>query len=338
MQKIVFGVGVFVVVFLLVGLFLPATSRFVVSAEIDAPPATVFALVNDMRRRQLWSSINASDPNARIEFSGAARGVGASVSWNGAVAGSGTETIVESRAFDYVESLINAGEPGEARSWFEIALGASGSSVVRRGFEHAYGFNLVGRYFGLFVTGVLRRDYEAGLARLKDAAESLPRTDFSDLEIDRLRVEPLDIAYVQVSSPPNPAQMSRALGDAYAQVLDFIDREALTVAGAPLSITRSFSGAELRFDAGIPVRGVDDATRRDHPRVRIGRSYGGTVLRVSHTGSYDRLAETHRKISAYLAATGIERNGDAWESYVTDPAEVDSSELLTYIYYPVSKD
>jgi len=56
---------------------------------------------------------------------------------------------------------------------------------------------------------------------------------------------------------------------------------------------------------------------------------------VKHIGSYRELATTHRKISAYLAATGIERNGPAWESYVSDPGKVPEAELLTYVYYPV---
>ena len=44
---------------------------------------------------------------------------------------------------------------------------------------------------------------------------------------------------------------------------------------------------------------------------------------------------THRKISAYLAAHGIERNGAAWESYVSDPGDVPEEQLITYVYYPI---
>ena len=33
--------------------------------------------------------------------------------------------------------------------------------------------------------------------------------------------------------------------------------------------------------------------------------------------------------------SGIERAGDAWESYESDPARVAESDLLTYVYYPV---
>ena len=88
----------------------------------------------------------------------------------------------------------------------------------------------------------------------------------------------------------------------------------------------------------IPVRGVTDATPRDGPGVRIGRTYGGPVIRVRHVGSYRNLTDTHRKITAYLAALGIERNGASWESYVSDPAKIAEQDLLTFVYYPVVAD
>jgi len=109
-------------------------------------------------------------------------------------------------------------------------------------------------------------------------------------------------------------------------------------AGAPLAITRTFVGADMLFDAAIPVRGVTDTTPMDGPGVRIGTTYGGPAIRVRHVGSYRNLTVTHRKIAAYLAAHGIERNGASWESYVSDPAKVAEENLLTYVYYPVAAD
>lgn len=334
LQKLLYGIGAFIAVLLVIGLALPRYGRFVVSTGIDAPPATVFALVNDMRRSLLWSPVSDADPNARVVVSGPARGAGSSLTWDGAIAGSGTQTIVESRPYEYVETLINAGEAAETRTWFEISGDAAGSRV-EWSFEHDYGFNVIGRYAGLVVTPVLRREHERQLQELKALAESLPRADFSDLEIERVRVEAEDIAYVRTTAPPQPDRMSAALGESYFQVLRFMDRHGLHAAGAPLSIARAFRGAELSFDAGIPVRGVTAATPRDDAPVRIGRSYGGDAIRVRHIGPYRGLAATHRKIAAYLAALGIERAGDAWESYVSDPTEVDEAVLVTYVYYPV---
>lgn len=334
MQKLLYGAIAFVALLVIIGYSLPRTHHVEVSIEIDAHPATVFALINDFRRVALWTPVADTDPNVRIVYSGERRGVGATMGWDGAIVGSGTQTIVASKPFEQIDMRINPGETGEALSRFELVRG-TGTTIVNWGFDADYGLNVVGRYFAAMLGGIVARDYRAGLENLKALAESLPSADFSDLEIEQILVKAADIAYLQTTSRPEPAAMSIAMGKAYFQVLNYIDRAGLEVAGAPLSITRTFSGAELAFDAAIPVHGVTAATRRDDASVKLGRTYAGAVVRVRHVGSYRALTTTHRKISAYLAAHGIERNGPAWESYVSDPGDVPEDRLITYVYYPV---
>mgnify|MGYP001555751741 FL=1 len=335
MQKLLYGILAFIILLLVIGLALPRHARVEVETRIDAYPATVFALVNDFRRMAMWSPWLEADPNARIVQSGPARGVGATMTWDGSIIGTGTQIITESRPFTHVATTINPGESGEARTWFDLE-GDGGSTQVTWRFETDYGFNVLGRFFGLAFAGIVRRDYESGLAGLRDYAESLPGADFSDLQIEQLVVEAAEIAYLPTTSIPEPAAISEAMGDAYFEILSFIDTQGLAEAGAPLSITRSFSGSELLFDAAIPVRGVTGDTPREGHRVKIGSTYAGTVIRVRHVGSYRTLGATHYKIGAYLGALGIKRAGAAWESYVSDPTKVPEAELVTYVYYPVS--
>jgi effector-binding domain-containing protein len=336
-QKVLYGVLACLVALVLIGLALPRKHSIEVSTEIDAHPATVFAQVNDLRRFMLWAPWAGTDPNARFIYSGSTRGEGATVTWDGALIGSGTQTITESRPFEYVGIVMNPGATGEARSWFRLVPG-TGTTVVHWGFETDHGMNVVGRYFAAMLGSVVARDYEAGLASLKELAENLPAADFSDIDVEHLLVEPIEIAYLPARSRPEPDATAEALGRAYFEILNFIDEHGLAEAGAPISITRTFAGSELLFDAAIPVRGVGDGTPRDGQPVKIGTTYGGPVIRVRHTGSYRKLGVTHRKIAAYLAAHGIERNGSAWESYVSDPAKVAEQDLLTYVYYPVRTD
>ena len=111
-----------------------------------------------------------------------------------------------------------------------------------------------------------------------------------------------------------------------------------------MSIGGIFNGSALQFNAAIPIRGLDgdgDTPQADsavQQSVQLGKSYEGRVIRVKHIGSYRELGRTHDKIAAYLAAFGISRNGDAWESYVSDPTRVDEDELLTYVYYPIEQE
>jgi effector-binding domain-containing protein len=333
-QKVIYGIGALFALLIIIGFTLPRTNRVEVSIEIDAHAATIFALVNDFHRFTLWSPWVETDPNARFLHSGANRGESAILTWDGSIIGSGSQMISESRPIDYVGIVMNPGEPGEAKSWFALTPGV-GTTMVTWGFEADYGMNILGRYFASMLGGIVASDYKDGLAALKDLAESLPSADFSDIEIEHIVVEASDIAYLPATSRPEPAAISEAMGAAYFQILNFIDEHGLSDAGAPLSITRDFSGAELSFDAAIPIRGLNDATPRNTVGVRIGQTYAGPVIRVRHMGSYRQLSVTHRKISAYLAALGIERNGPAWESYVSDPGNVAENDLMTYVYYPI---
>lgn len=335
MQKLLYGIASFIVLLIIVGLALPRHARVEVTTSIDAHPPIVFALINDFHRVSLWSPWLDTDPNARVVYAGPVRGVGATMTWDGSIIGTGSQVITETRPFEFIETVVNPRESGEHRSWFDLDS-QNGMTTVTWSYEADQGYNIVARYFSLLLSGVVQRDYELGLSRLKDLAETLPNADFSDIEIEQISVDAVDIAFRSTTSVPEPSAMSDAMGDAYFEILSFIDEHGLQEAGAPLSITRSFSGSELLFDAGIPVRGLDAATPRSDASVRIGQTYAGTVIRVRHVGSYRTLGQTHQKIAAYLAALDIERTGDAWESYVSDPTKVAEAELLTYIYYPVA--
>lgn len=334
MQKILYGIGAAIVLLAIGGLGLPRRAEVVVQMDIDAHPATVFALLNDFRRVSLWAPFTATDPNARIVYSGPARGAGATVTWDGSVIGTGSEVITESRPFERVATAISAGTEVTSASVFDL-VASDGATWLTWTYTTDYGYNIVGRYIALLLEDTIRQDNSRSLANLRELSESLPRADFSDLDIEHIVVEAQAIAYLPTTSVPEPSAISEAMGEAYFRILSFIDEQGLNEAGAPISVTRSFSGGMLQFDAAIPVRGVSDDTPRDSSGVRIGETYAGPVIRAKHIGSYRSLAQTHAKIAAYLAALGIERAGPTWESYVSDPTKVAERELLTYVYYPI---
>lgn len=334
MKRVLKWSGAGLLFLLVVGLFLP--SRAIVDREvlIDAHAATVFALLNDFRQINKWSPMFDGDPNAQVEFSGPPRGTGASMAWDGHIVGQGRQTIVESIPYEAISIQYEFEDRSPAADRFSLS---TQNAITRVAWRHEidYGFNVGGRYLGLMQDSIIGPEQEDGLGRLKEFAESLPNADFSDIEIEQLVVEASTIAYLRTTSIPEATAISEAMGDAYFSVLGFIDRHGLVEAGAPLSITRTFSGSELVFDAAIPVRGLTAETPRSEEAVKIGTTYTGPVIRVKHVGPYRGLGRTHDKIAAYLAALGIERNGDAWESYISDPTRTSESELLTYVYYPI---
>lgn len=336
-KKLASGLGGALLLWLLVGLVLPATGRVQRSIDIAAYPATIYALLNDFHQVSKWSPQREKDANARFVIAGPRRGVGASLSWQGSIIGEGSQTIVESRPYERVASQLELDGGDEAIMTIDLEEGEMTTRVTWT-FEQHYGLDLPARYFGLLLDGIVSEDTERGLAALKVLAESLPPSNFSDLEVEQMVVESAPLAYRPTSSEPLARAISEALGEAYFEVLSFIDEHGLSEAGAPVSISRAYSGAELRFDAAIPVRGNTGFSPPAESAVKIGQSYGGPVIRAKHVGSYLTLGRTHDKIAAYLAALGLSRNGDAWEAYVSDPTRTPEDELLTYIYYPIQPE
>ena len=334
MRRLLLASVSLIALLLVIGLALPRHGHVQAAIDIDAYPATVFALANDFRRMSLWSSLTDSDPNTRVVFSGPARGVGAIMTWDGAIIGSGTQVISASEPVQRIEISMNPGAAGEARSTLRFNQN-NGTTRVTWSQDIDYGFNVAGRYLDLLRRDMIRDNYETGLARLKELAESLPREDFSDIEIEHLHVEAARIAYLSTRSRPEASAISRAMGEAYFEILRFIDANDLREAGAPISIMQEFAGNDLSFQAAIPIDGADLEVPSDTSPVRIGQTYAGPVVRVQHVGSYRALGRTHAKIAAYLAAAGIERAGAAWESYASDPTKVEERELVTLVYYPI---
>lgn len=335
MIRLFYSIGALLLAVTVVGVFLPSSGRVQREAVIDAPPVTVYAVLDDLRRVPDWSPWIEDDPHAQLDFSTPASGPGAALRWDGIRLGTGGQTIVESVPNRLIHAQLVLGHGQPIRSVFELSVTATGTHL-RWICETEFGINLLDRYRGLFLESGIGRDLERGLSNIGTLAESLPRADWSDIEVERLVVQPAEIAYLTARSLPTAESISDAMGEAYFSVLAFMDRHGLQEAGPPLSISRRFSGSEFVFDAAIPVRGVSDDTPRSANGIQLGRTYGGPAIRGRHIGSYRNLRQTHEKIAAYLAAHGIARAGDAWESYVSDPTRTPESELVTDVYYPIS--
>lgn len=326
------GIGGFLTVLLLIGFALPRESRFRISTNIDAADATVYLQLIDPSRMQHW--LFDADDETRYVFDGPDRGVDAAMSWDGA--SSGKLRIIDAIPYTQLIARMNEGETGDAQLLFRLA-DQQATTDVRLEFVHDYGLNIVGRYFGLLATGVLRREYQQALARLKGLAEGLPTADFGDLTINDVMIDATPVAFVAATSLPDPDSISAMLGASYAEVLRFIDNNGLAPAGSPMSVSHGYIGNKRRFDVGIPVSGTDTSTPTGDTRVRIAESYSGHAVMVEHTDDWEKLGETHRKIAAYLAAAGIERNGAPWETYVDHATQAVQPGMTTEIYYPIRR-
>src|SRR5262245_40364188 len=99
LKKILLGVAAVLAIIILGFVILvstrPADFRISRSAKMAAPPAKVFAQVNDFHNWDAWSPWAKLDPNAKATFGGESSGKGATFAWSGNdKVGEGRQTIV----------------------------------------------------------------------------------------------------------------------------------------------------------------------------------------------------------------------------------------------------
>ena len=162
-----------IVVVLVLAARKPAGFRIERATSIKAPPDKIFALINDFRNWRAWSPWERMDPNLRRSYGGAERGEGAVYEWEGnSKVGKGRMEIVEAPPPSRVAIKLDFLKPFEAHNTAEFTLVPRGESTEVTWAMH--GPNLfIGKVMGVFMSmdRMIGKDFEAGLANLKTAAE-----------------------------------------------------------------------------------------------------------------------------------------------------------------------
>ena len=164
--------AILVLVFVVGGLVMPKGYQVERSERIQAPVEIVFAQVNDLRNWEKWSPWNSADPTMQISYSENPVGQGGSYSWTGEGAGEGNLTIVRSVAPSRIETRLDFGEMGSAEGYWDFSH-AAGVTSLTWGFS-GQNSGILGGWFTLMMDGMIGPQFEAGLAAIKEIAESTP--------------------------------------------------------------------------------------------------------------------------------------------------------------------
>lgn len=320
-----------------VALLLPRSAHTERSIVIDSPAPAVFAIVNGFTLFQEWSPWADLDPDTEYFFDGPRHGVGAVMAWSSTsrAIGAGSQRIVASEPDRVVRFAYEFGDQGKADAALAVEPEGAASRVTWT-LDTEFGWNLVGRYFGLAFDAMVGPDFEKGLDKLKVLAEALPTDDWSTLDMSIVELDPVVIAVTSGEAGPSADAAAPALAAAYGRVVDFLSSNGLEQAGPPVAITRSWDPDDgWSFFAGIPIaEAPKDRPERDAP-VRVGQTPEGLTAVAGHRGPYDRLEATHATLEAVVAAYGYESAGPHWEQYVSDPGVTPADELITRVCIPV---
>ena len=176
-RKILIVLVLAIGVFLAVAATKPDHFSITRSTTIQAPPATVFALVNDFHKWEDWSPWAKLDPNSKVSFDGPAEGVGAGFGWSGNNdVGEGHMKITESKPAEQIKLDLVFKRPMEGTNLTVFTFKPEGA-----GTNVAWTMSGENNFFAKMISVVINCDkmvgemFEKGLASMKAKAEAAPK-------------------------------------------------------------------------------------------------------------------------------------------------------------------
>ncbi|MEO6172030.1 MAG: SRPBCC family protein, partial [Arenimonas sp.] len=167
-----------VVLFLVIALFLPAKRVLSYSIETNRPANTVYDVVNGFHHFREWNPLLSYDNNMKVDISPDAHAIGATLKYDSSkkVVGSGTWTLAEQVPGEKVSYKIETNSIGSNKTMaitIEPVVAKSKNITVNtknlrvtQTYTVDYGWNLFGRYAGMYVNRNVGDEMKTGLARL----------------------------------------------------------------------------------------------------------------------------------------------------------------------------
>ncbi len=318
-----------------VGYLLPSQVAVQRAVTIDAPKSEVFAIISSLRAFSRWSPWNERDPKIQFSFEGPDSGVGQKMKWQSqsSEVGNGSMEIADSVRGEKLVMNIDFSKSADARSTLALDDVAGGTRVTWS-FDYVVGGNPFARYIALMMPGVVGREYERGLERLKKYVEAIPPVDFSDLAVERVSVSQRILITVEETTANTPEGMNKALGHAFKTLSAAMQSAGLAGDGPPISVAEGVTGGEVKVGVSYPVKGFPPGVKLPDG-VRSSMSEQGLALRIHHKGDTASFQKAYVELLAYAMTKGWKIRGSSWNEYPNGIGKMPGPGIEADIYLPV---
>jgi hypothetical protein len=338
--EIIVALIIVVVLGVLFGVALPDSRHIERSTEVSSPVRQIFDVIDGFHSYPSWTALRSYDPRVQLNLVGPEQGEGASVNW---VSGdprleSGSYTISGAQQDESVTWDIVNNWPGTDKKFtIEIKPKPNGKTVtITMGYDVSYGWDLVGRYAGMYLEGDPATQIQIHLTKLQDMLATFPNVDYKDTPIEAKDVESKPILFVSTTAKRTLDEVADATEKAVELIQAVVKKNKLTVSGPRMTITTNWGDENYDFDVALPVDQTEGATEP----VQAGMSYGGRVLVTTFTGSPAQLPLSRLMLKAYADTHGylIDESGEgpgrAYDE-VTSPPESPEDEQSFNVYLPI---
>jgi uncharacterized protein YndB with AHSA1/START domain len=203
LKKVLLALVALIVVLVGVVATRPSELRVERSVQVEAPPAVVYARIDDLQKFPSWSPWERLDPAMKKSFAGTPGTVGQKYTWEGNDdVGKGEMTLAEAVPNDHVVYAIHFLAPFEAEATATITLKPEGSGA-KVTWSHNGKNNFGAKAAGMFMNmdEMLGKDFAEGLSNLKKLAEE----DAAKAVAEAKKAAELAAAAVPPPAPVEPA-------------------------------------------------------------------------------------------------------------------------------------
>lgn len=338
--EFVIAAALTVLLFVVIALFLPAQARVERKIELSNPTTQVYDALNHFKLYNQWQPWATTDNLTKYTIDGEEFGVGARFSWNAMFdrqIGSGSLKIVESTPDDrIVMALENNWRGHDKTQTFILEPDTRTNSVrLRWVIDVNYGWDLVGRFAGMYLNGRVGESMNSGLGRFAALMSQVPNVDYSQIEINIVDVPSVDLVYVGESTPAAPRQWDEAeakFDAAWAEASAFVERNKLVQSGDRRRVVNALGEETNDFNLAI---GVEPAELVPAGRVQVGKSYAGRALSTEYRGHRVGLGKPRDMLRAFAMTHGYQFDRDLrgmWEEWPA--ADEETGDLTTRLYLP----
>jgi hypothetical protein len=331
--EILISLAIVLGLFVVVALVLPSKRHLVEKVETNRKLTIVFDSLNSLRRFKDWNPLVLRDPRMQLSYSGPVSGVGARMDYSSEEEGlgKGSWEIVESVPREQISYKIeNVQRGSDKRTTFSFKpTGRNNRNVeITQTYDVNYGWDLLGRYSGMYVARHVGDDMKLGLSRLVGMLASVPNEDYgiSGSKLTGFKVidRPVeDVLFVNAGNVERGNSQIQASINANSEwIKRVIDANGLEAVGPVRIVTTDLGRETYTFDVAQVVRRKDGGAVGNvalQGPVKLVQNKPAKVATASYTGYMAELEKARNGLRAWAMTSGYEvtdRPYDAWKSGV----------------------
>ncbi|MFT4179000.1 MAG: SRPBCC family protein [Thermomonas sp.] len=327
--EILISFAIVLALYLAVALALPSSRHLVEKIETNRKLTIVFDSLNSFRRFDDWNPLVLRDPRVQLTLSGPDSGVGARLDYVSKEEGlgKGSWEIVESVPREKIAmKLENPQRGSNKRTAFTFKpTGRNNRNVeITQTYDVDYGWNLLGRYAGLYVSRYVGDDMKMGLSRIVGMLASVPNVDYavpgSKMGTPKVVERPAeDVLFVNAGNVERGNAQIQASITANSEWLKRVmDANGLEAVGPVRIVTTELGRETYNFDVAQVVRKKDGSpvgkVTTQGPVQHV-QNPASKVAVASYTGYMAELDNVRNALRAWALTNGYEVTSRPFEDY-----------------------